>query len=419
MLLSFAQFEREVIAERIRDKVAASKAKGMWMGGSVPLVYEPKDRKLVVVPEEAATVRHIMERYLASESILTLAEELRRDGIVSKRRVSRSGGAYGGVPFKRGALAWLLSNRTYVGEVVHKGKVYPGEHEAIVSRELFDAVQAKLAERTARTEKNSTRRRVSLLAGMMRDDRGRPMSPCHTRNHGRRYSYYASNLSDDAGAAALRLPAGELEAAVRSALAGWLNDRHIIRGLVSGSGAHEQERVLAECSQLAERLGKAPVAEVRELLQQSEAQVLVSSTGASLAFKASAVLALANLEGNDQPITIEIPTAQAHYGHEPRLRLEPTGNGSIARNERLVEMLARSFAARDELLMMDEAQAAAIPTTRLRHLQRMARLAYLDPAVVRAILCGTQPAHLSARSLWRMRELPLSWSEQREMLQLL
>jgi DNA invertase Pin-like site-specific DNA recombinase len=134
VLLSFAQFEREVIAERVRDKVAASKAKGIWMGGTVPLGYEVKDRKLVVVPDEAQTVRVIMERYIAASSVRELVAELKRDGFVTKQRPTRSGSVRGGIPFGRGALYGLLSNRTYLGLTIHKGKTYPGEHEAIVDQ---------------------------------------------------------------------------------------------------------------------------------------------------------------------------------------------------------------------------------------------------------------------------------------------
>jgi DNA invertase Pin-like site-specific DNA recombinase len=133
VLLSFAQFEREVIAERIRDKVAASKARGMWMGGSVPLGYRVEDRKLVVVPEEAATVRAIMERYLQVGSVRELLIELQRDGFVTRQRTGKGGRNEGGGSFTRGGLNWLLSNRTYIGEVVHKGNIYPGQQDAIVT----------------------------------------------------------------------------------------------------------------------------------------------------------------------------------------------------------------------------------------------------------------------------------------------
>lgn len=416
VLLSFAQFEREVGAERIRDKIAASKAKGMWMGGGVPLGYEAKDRKLVVVPQEAATVRHIMDRYLKADSIRMLVEYLRDNGIVSKRRVMKDGSVRGGVPFKRGALAYMLSNRIYVGEVVHKDSAYPGEHDAIVSREIFDAVQAKLADRTA-SPIGAMRKRVSLLAGMIRDDHDRPMSPCHTRNHGRRYSYYASSMNDDASSPALRLPAGELELSVRNTIGEWLRDGNRIRELAAGRSAEDIERMFKCCSSLATRVITAPITEARTLLEQLALQVSVTSKGASASFDTAVLGAMAGL--TDIPakrISIAIPTIQSNYGHEPRLRLEPTGSGSISRDERLVELIARAFAAREQLLGLDQHQLDALPVTKLRHLQRTARVSYLDPTIIRAILNGTQPSRLSARSVWRMSDLPLDWAGQRRAL---
>ncbi len=147
VLLSFAQFEREVTGERIRDKIAASKKKGMWMGGPVPLGYEVVDRKLVPVPEEAERVRKIMRRYLDIRSVPALIEVLRREGIVTKVQNRTSGPHKGGIPFRRGSLFHLLKNPIYRGKIVHKGQVYEGEHEPIVDEDLWDAVQAQLNEK--------------------------------------------------------------------------------------------------------------------------------------------------------------------------------------------------------------------------------------------------------------------------------
>ena len=417
VLLSFAQFEREVITERIRDKVAASKAKGMWMGGGVPLGYAVRDRMLIVVPEEAATVRYIMESYLAAGSVLELVEQLKREGVVSKQRIQRDGSVRGGIPFRRGALAWLLSNRIYVGETVHKGTAYPGQHDAIVSRELFEAVQAKLAARTAPTSPQTRRRRIALLVGMIRDDRGRPMSPCHTRNHGRRYSYYASNKNDDVSVPAQRLPAGELEASVRTAISGWLRDPGKVRQLAPGCSASDLTRLIGQVSALADVIAAASAAEASAALQSLELAVAVSASGVAITINLGGLLPTA---GNDAsspaPVSIPLPSHIATWGHEPRLRLEPTGQHPTVCDERLVELVARAFAARDQLLAMDQPLLAAMPVTRLRHLQRTARLAWLDPIIIRAILAGTQPANLSARSLWRMADLPLDWAAQRQAL---
>ena len=416
VLLSFAQFEREVGAERIRDKVAASKAKGMWMGGGVPLGYEAIERKLVIVPEEAATVRHIMERYLQVSSIRAFVHELEDEGIVSKRRTSRNGRHSGGHPFRRGAVLWLLRNPVYVGKVRHRDKIYPGEHEAIVSRELFDAVQEKLANHASEGSAGGKYRRVALLAGMIRDDRGRPMSPVHTRNHGRRYTYYASNMNDDHGAPALRLPSGELEISVREAIAGWIENPAHLAGVVSGLQADEKLRIFAACTEVAGTVRSAPIDDTRKQFARLAVQLSVSFREARVTFEAGALCAEAGLQEQRQPIDLVIPTAHESYGHEARLRLEPPTGSSPATDRALVELLGRSGTARDELLALSDAEVRAVPVTRLRHLQRTARLSYLDPSIVRSILDGTQPKKMLARELWRMADLPLDWARQRAML---
>src|SRR5437016_4482817 len=179
VLLSFAQFEREVTGERIRDKIAASKKKGMWMGGVPPLGYEPRDRKLAVVESEAETVRHIFRRYAALGSVLLLQQELEAQGIASKRWTSASGRLRGGKPITRGALYLMLQNRVYRGEIVHKDQAYPGEHAAIIEAALWDDVQAKLASNTAERSAGRRRRSPSPLAGFLYDGEGHRMTPTH------------------------------------------------------------------------------------------------------------------------------------------------------------------------------------------------------------------------------------------------
>lgn len=414
VLLSFAQFEREVIAERIRDKVAASKARGMWMGGTVPLGYEVEKRKLIVVPDEAARVREIMERYVRSGSVRELLAEMQRDGIVTKRRVGRSGSIRGGIAFTRGALYGLLANRTYVGETVHQDKIYPGEHEAIVSRALFDAVQARLAERTNPRSPLCSRKLVSLLTGMIFDGRGRPMSPVHTRNHGRRYSYYASNLCSDDGAPAQRLPAGELETAVRKSLADWLSDSSNTRELGKERNTPALKELVERCARLANHLTAASLVDARLILRDLQLQVQVQVTPQSIAASFD-VSALAELEETHR-IELAIAATAISYGHEQRLRLDPLPGETTRRDERLVELIARSFAAREKLLAMSESEVLNTPPNTLRHLERVARLSYLDPGIITVILDGTQPRALSARGLSRMGSLPLSWAQQRQVL---
>src|SRR5438034_1246804 len=192
VLLSFAQFEREVTSERIRDKIAASKRKGLWVGGIAPLGYATKNRKIVVVEEEAERVRTIFRRYLELGSLNLLMADLRERGIVTKVRSLKTGRTIGGIPFTRGPLAHFLRNRFYIGEVAFKGEVLPGEQPAILDRDLFDAVQAKLNDQ--RNNHTVTRAKSeSLLIGRIYDDRGNRMTPSHARKGGIKYRYYLSS----------------------------------------------------------------------------------------------------------------------------------------------------------------------------------------------------------------------------------
>src|SRR5215468_6934476 len=221
VLLSFAQFERELTSERIRDKIAASKRKGLWVGGIVPLGYATKDRKIVVVEEEAERVRTIFRSYLRVGSLNRLMADLRERGIVSKVRSLKTGRSIGGVPFTRGPLAHLLRSRFYIGEVTFKGDILPGEQPAILDGDLFAAVQVKLNEqRNSHTVARD--RSEALLIGRIYDDRGNRMTPSHVRKGGIKYRYYLSSplLHGQPGRAGSmrRVPAAEVEALVASAV---------------------------------------------------------------------------------------------------------------------------------------------------------------------------------------------------------
>ena len=221
VLLSFAQFERELIGERVRDKIAASKRKGLWVGGPVPLGYAAVDKKIVVVPAEAEVVRTIFERYLELGSIRMLVADLDHKGIRSKPRQLSNGRLIGGGAFGVGALAYLLKNRFYIGEVVYRGEVHRGDHAPILNRPLFEAVQAKLAVQTV-ARRCRLRGSPALLTGRLFDDRGHCMSPSHTNKGGVRYRYYVSQAvlqgkPHTAGSVG-RVPAAEVEAFVSAAV---------------------------------------------------------------------------------------------------------------------------------------------------------------------------------------------------------
>jgi DNA invertase Pin-like site-specific DNA recombinase len=221
VLLSFAQFEREVTSERIRDKIAASKRKGLWVGGMTPLGYDTRERKITVNEAEAETVRRIFRSYLRLGSLKLLMADLGERGIVTKVRTLKTGKTVGGIAFTRGPLAHLLRNRFYIGEVAFKGEVLKGEQPAIVDRDLFNAVQAKLTTQGngyAATRLTS----AALLAGRIFDDRGNRMSPSHVRRRGIKYRYYVSsallNGQPDAIGSVSRVAAAEIEAVVVKSL---------------------------------------------------------------------------------------------------------------------------------------------------------------------------------------------------------
>src|ERR1700720_1078672 len=228
VLLSFAQFEREVIGERIRDKIAASKKKGMWMGGVPPLGYGVQDHKLVMIDSEADAVRLIFRRYGELGSVRLLKSELEARGIKSKSWTSASGRLVGGKPFSRGALYLMLQNRTYLGEIVHKGQFHPGKHTPIIDQPSWDVVQAQLDSNAAERNSGTRNHHPSLLSGMLFDGDGNRMTPSHALKMGTRYRYYVSGslITRDRTqtTAGLRIPAAEIEQLVSSRVHRWLLD---------------------------------------------------------------------------------------------------------------------------------------------------------------------------------------------------
>ena len=257
VLLSFAQFEREVTGERIRDKIAASKRKGMWMGGYPPLGYEAHDHQLVVNDTEAVTVRDIFARYLRLGSVRLLQQELDRDGVRSKRRISRGGRESGGSTFARGALYELLANPIYVGEIRHKGTSYPGRHAPIIDPATWERTAAHLHQRQTRPHHPSSGSTPSLLLGKLFDEQGEGLTPTHSKKGRRRYRYYTSRrLLRGGEQGGWRLAAAELENVVRVAARQMLSDQRLLVAAVDGhhlaaAAIADLLRVAAErCQQL-------------------------------------------------------------------------------------------------------------------------------------------------------------------------
>src|ERR1700726_4312586 len=250
ILLSFAQFEREVTGERIRDKIAASKRKGMWMGGVVPLGYETCDRRIVIDEGEAETVRYIFRRYQELGCVRLLKEDLDRRGILSKRRTSKDGIESGGRSFSRGALYALLSNPIYVGEIRHKKVCHPGQHEAILDRAVWERTQQQLRQHRVRSKRRDARVEKSPLTGRLVDENGDGLTPSHARKGERKYRYYASRNFPAQGLApsrgGWRLPARELEGRVAAAIGEMLGDESAVLAAAQKSeiNSSQVDRVL-------------------------------------------------------------------------------------------------------------------------------------------------------------------------------
>jgi DNA invertase Pin-like site-specific DNA recombinase len=383
VLLSFAQFEREVTGERISDKIAASKAKGLWMGGLPPFGYDvPTNgtRVLQVNEAEAATVRHIFDRYLALRSVHRLVEELKREGIRSKERVNRKGETTGAQPFGRGALFHLLKNRVYVGEIVHKGESYPGQHEGIVDPEVFERVQALLARQL---KKRKTRTKAtSPLAGKLFDVHGNRLTPTHTKNrHGRTYRYYvASRLQQGTatGSHLKRFPAARVDALIAGALARISTTSEPAFDLIVRTSLSENSIELVLPSRL--------LTNIRSKLAAGEHVCTDEDNADLIRWTIPAVLRPRGGRANMQPIGANVPN----------------------RDPVLINALRRAH----RLLQRDSAGLPIIKSLPpSRYDFRVMRLALLSPRIQREILAGRQPLILCLEDLMR-EDLPASWAHQ-------
>ena len=428
VLLSFAQFERELAGERVRDKIAASKRKGMWMGGVPPLGYGVQDRKLVVIPNEAETVRHIFRRYAALGSVRLLQQELDAAGIRSKRWTSAAGRSLGGKPLARGALYLMLQNRIYRGETVHKDQSYPGEHEAIVDAALWEEVQAKLAANAVERGAGARARHPSLLAGLLFDADDQPMIPTHAVKAGRRYRYYISRSlvtgTRDKRPDGLRIPAGEIEPLVTSELHQLLRDPSRVSALMASQlgSAADQSRALHSATELAERWSQLSVAEMRAIVTRLLRRIVVRSGEVELCLSPGVLAALLCNEpevrsADEDLVALSVPARLQRAGHGVALIIDtPERDGRAAKPDpKLIKLIARAHRLRDRLFDCGEVfliQLAKGEQLNRSYFTRIVQLSYLAPDVTQAILDGRQPRGLTARTLLT-RYLPVSWAAQR------
>ena len=442
MLLSFAQFEREVTGERIRDKIAASKAKGMWMGGRPPLGYEVRDRKLEIVEVEAQTVRHIFERYAKLGSVLELGEELAAAGITAKQHVSTGGNVTGGGQLGRGALYHLLQNRLYRGEISHKGMIHPGQHAAIIDEDLWDKVQGLLSENRIERAVRSDAAAPSLLAGLLRDEDGIPLTPTHANKKGSRYRYYVSHdliagrkgmLGNAEGgqqrrrSSARRIPATDLEAIVEGRITELLGDASAMDAIVAPRARDVEERraLVARTRDFAHRWPGLPPSEKIASLHQLVEEIVVTANAVSITIRSDAILAWARGDAAIHPdaegetLTLSVPATLKRVGMEMRHLIDaPQAHQNRKTDRSLLRLLARAQRFRDLILQGDGAsitELATMSSVTPSYFTRIVRLSFLAPDITKAILDGCQPIGLSALNL-SLATLPKDWSQQQREL---
>jgi DNA invertase Pin-like site-specific DNA recombinase len=437
VLLSFAQFEREVTGERIRDKIAASKKKGMWMGGYPPLGYDVKDRKLVVNEAEAGTVRYIFRRYQALGSVRLLKEHLDAAGVVSKRRTTPDGRPYGGKPIARGALYHMLQNRLYRGEIVHKNQAYPGEHEPIIDDDRWQEVQKTLAANRVDRGADKDSRHLSLLAGFIYDANGEPMTPSHAVKKGVRYRYYVSKslLTGDnkAPKRGQRVPAAQIEALVTHRIRAWLADPVAVLNAVEclWPDAVAQNRLLDEAAQRAGYWQELDAERLRRSLRAVVTGVQVHSDRVDVTLDPKGFALWLNVKEDQQQsagpgeddrephlTVLTIPARLKRTGIEMRLVVED-GSEPANIDPGLVRLLLRAHAIRARLIEepgLPLKEIAAEEGISSSYVTRLLRLAFLAPAIVTAILNGRNPPQFTANRLMDDTRLPLDWTAQREFL---
>ena len=446
VLLSFAQFEREVTGERIRDKIAASKKKGLWMGGCVPTGYHASDRTLVIDKAEASIVRRIFELYLQHGTVKSVQTELARLRIVRPAGKAKTGRSYGGRPFSRGQIYRLLSNPIYLGEIDHKGTRYDGQHNAIINRTNWDAVQAKLAINTHARRVRSNAKDPSLLTGLLYDEHGNRAEPTHAGKQGKRYRYY--RLQSRGGTSThhrnirpWHVAAGEIEGVVIAKLhAALLDHRWLIENLsLDDDASHTIGAILDNAGTLAKKLTSVSISEQRGILLCLLKKITIAETELRIEVRVNELMmALSSSEkaqgvqfgprqiGNkavhaakSQPdedvVILSSPVVFKRRGVETKIVLE--GAPSLKRSRpdpALIKTVARAHVWFEDIVAgrLTMTELAAREGMKVSSVAKLLPLALLAPDIVEAILAGDQSASIVARHLIRSN-LPVLWKQQR------
>lgn len=420
VLLSFAQFEREVTAERIRDKIAASKKKGLWMGGMPPLGYnphpDPKIRGLVVSQNEAKTVAAVFHLYAQLGCLNAVMRKTAQMGLRSKRHHFKSGRTQGGNPFSRGQIYALLRNPIYIGKIRHKANVWDGQHEAIIDIELWDRVQARLQGASARPRSqvgsvsSSSKVGIAPLTGKLRDETGDRLTPTHTKRHGRRLRYYVSNrlISGGTDPRGWRLPALALEKAVADVIARHLNGLANLHRICAMPDLQLGDAVHTKAEDLTQRLLKgAPelLANITVRGQLARGCIVLELHAAELANE----LSLKPDEVDPSALQIEAPFELRRRGVEGKI---VAGDRVPEPDRTMLRALARAHIWTAELRRGKSLNDIAAATSHSEsYIRTRAQLAFLAPAIQKAILDGRHPPDLTLEKIIR-KPIPLDWDMQ-------
>ena len=407
VLLSFAQFEREVTAERIRDKIAASKKKGLWMGGNVPLGYETENRTLRIVPEEAEVVQTLFDLYEQLGTVTAVTRRAAQLGLRSKRRAGRNGTQLGGSIMGRGQIHHLLSNPVYAGRIRHKDQVHEGQHDAIIDPERFEAIQVRLMDKSAKPRSKPAAAHPSPLASKLFDETGVRLTPSHASKGGKRYRYYisqrlvAGTVND--GRTGRRLPADRLERDLGRAVR-----EHLITRVERGDIATTDAGSIPRLRRRADALGDE-VLDCIDTVRLGHGTLNVDLNKVRVAD----VLSMAPDSIASEVLSLRRPFSQRRRGVETRLIV---GAPEPARDDILIANIARAEPWRTALCNGDDLKAIADREgITVKYLGEMLPFAFLSPKLVRAILEGRQPSALTTNWL-RRHGLPSSWAEQERIL---
>ncbi len=423
VLLSFAQFEREVTGERIRDKIAASKKNGLWMGGYPPLGYRPNGRTLVVEPCEAALVKAIFTTYLQEGNVRSLVAALAAQGINNPVRLTASGRTFGGGPFLRGPLYKLINNPLYLGRIRHRDLVHDGQHEAMIDPATWDAVQALLQSNRQSHARRRSAPSDSWLTGLIVDQHGHRLIPSHSQKRSKRYRYYLSEalVTQDRQAApqGWRLPAAEIEQLVLEQLIGWPNDANNVVHAFDALPAELIEVVTRWASAWVQQLKNSPE-ERQTLIRSLLAGVAVTLSGIELTITPTGLLE--GLVGTDlpnlAPIRWHVPATLNRCGMAMRLIVNG-GRQARAIDKKQLALIRQGRVWRDLLIWGDVKNIGEIAkrhNVTVTFVTRTIYRACMATDIIRALINGTQPISLNSEVIKRAVPLPLDLREQRTLL---